>query len=109
MIIEIQAPNLQIKEGVLEKIERKILKLSKYAQNISRAEIYFTEHPEMYENSKSCKIHLTIFGDSLFVHKHGDSFEEAAEDAIKILKKLLKRKFEKKDQLPDEITSTVTI
>jgi ribosomal subunit interface protein len=109
MNIEIHAPQLEVSNKLVEVIRKKILSLSHLAENISRAEIYLAEHHEMRGQNKSCKIRLSIFGEAVFVHKYGDSFEKAFKSAATSLKRNMKKQLEKRNQLPDEITSTVEI
>ena len=109
MTIEIYSPNLQVKEEVLKRIEKKVMTLSHLSEKISRAEIFLTEDSALIKQNKVCKIRLDIFGDDLFVHKNADNFEKAAADAIKVLKRHLKQKAEHKNEPPDEITSTVKV
>ena len=109
MTIEIHSPNLQVKEIVLKRIEKKVMSLSHLSEKISRAEIFLTEDAALMKQNKVCKIRLDIFGDTLFVHKHADSFGKAATETIKILKKRLKQKTEQRNEPPDEITSTVKV
>ncbi len=109
MTIEIHSPNLQISEQLFGVIRKKILALARLGENISRVEIFFAEHMEMPGKNKSCKIRLSIFGDSLFVQKLDNSFEQAALSAIKVLKRNLKKKLQKRNQIPEEVISTVEV
>jgi ribosome-associated translation inhibitor RaiA len=109
MTIEIYSPRLQVKQEVLARIEKKLTSLSHLSEKISRAEIFLTEDTALVKQNKVCKIRLDIFGDTLFAHKHAESFEKAAAEAIKILKRHLKQKTRQKNEPPDEITSTVKV
>jgi len=109
MIIEIHSPNLKVDDETLDGVKRKVLSLSHLSENVSRAEIFLTEENERPKENKTCKIRLDIFGDTLFVHKDADTFENAAASAVKILKRRLKKRNEHRSEPPDEITSTVNI
>jgi len=109
MTIEIHSPNLQVKQGVLTRIEKRLMRLSHLGEKISRAEIFLTEDNTLMKQNKVCKIRLDIFGDTLFVHKHAKSFEIAASDGVKVLRRRLKQKAERNNETPDEVTTTVEV
>jgi putative sigma-54 modulation protein len=109
MVIEIHSPNLKVSERILNNIEKKAMKLSRFGENISRAQIFLSEENSPTKENKNCKIRLTIFGDTLFAHKTSESFETSALSAIRILKRRLKQKFEERNVPPGEITTTVDI
>ncbi len=109
MIIEMYSPNLKISEKILKAIEKKVMTLSRFGENISRAEIVLTEENSTGKENKNCKIRLDIFGDTLFAHKTADNFERAAMSVIKILKARLKENFEQRNVPPDEVISTVDV
>jgi ribosomal subunit interface protein len=109
MIIEINSPNLRVSEKTARAIEKKVMKLSRFGENISRAEIFLTEENSSTKENKNCKIRLDIFGDTLFAHETTESFETAAASVIKALKKMLKEQPGKRNVLPDEIMTTVKI
>jgi len=109
MLIEIHSPNLKVDDETLDRVKRKVLSLSHLSEKVSRAEIFLTEENERPKENKTCKIRLDIFGDTLFVHKDADTFENAAVSAVKTLKRRLKKRDEQRSEPPDEIISTVNI
>jgi len=106
MTIEIHSPHLKIKETTLKIIEKKIVALSHLGKHVSRAEIFLAEDPPGVKENKVCKIRLDIIGDTLYVHKNANSFEEAVRDAIKVLKKRLTQKVEHRKEPADKMVST---
>ena len=107
MTIEIHSPGVQVEKSLVKKIETKLVKLSHISEKISRSEVYLTREKVLSKKDKACKIRLDIFGDTLFVHKHAETFEKAAMDAIKVLKKLLKQKAELHNEPEPDILTTV--
>jgi len=109
MIIEINSPILKVSHEAATAMERKVMRLARSGEKISRAEIFLTEENSTVKENKNCKIRLDIFGDTLFAHKTAETFERAAESGIKILKKMLKGNSGQRNVLPDEIITTVNI
>lgn len=109
MTIEIYSPNLKVSQKIIDKIEKKLLELSHLGEKISRAEVFLSENKVLPKQNKICKIRLDIFGDTFFVQRKSDSFENAAATAIRVLKRSLKKKQAQRNLPPEEITSTIKI
>jgi len=109
MTIEIHSPKLNVREKMLETIKKKATTLSRFGESISRVEIFLTEENSPARDNKTCKIRLSIFGDTLFVQKTADSFEKAAMSVIRVLKRRLTQKFKERNLPPDAMTSTVEV
>ena len=109
MTIEIHSPNLRVSERIVKAIEKKVMSLTRFGENISRVEIFLTEENSHSKENKNCKIRLEIFGDTLFAHKTAENFEKAATLVIKILKLRLRKRSEQRNISPDEITTTVDV
>jgi hypothetical protein len=107
MIIEIHAPKLKIDENVITRIKKSLVGISHLGEKISRAEVYLSEGQGKVQDNKTCKITLSLTGDSFFVTQHAGSFEKAALSAIKLLKKGLKKNIGKRNEPPEEIITTV--
>ncbi len=86
MTIEIYSPKLKVSEQEVEMKKEKVSSLSHLSEKVSRAEIFLTEDNSLKPESKVCKIRLDIFGDTLFVQKNSNDFENAAIAAVKVLK-----------------------
>src|SRR5512138_3651766 len=102
MTIEVYAPNVQVSEKLIRSVEKRLLALSHLGEQIGRAEVYFTRDRESGDGAESCKIRLDIFADTIFVHKRGDSFERAANTALRALKRMLTKKTGQRSQPADQ-------
>jgi ribosome-associated translation inhibitor RaiA len=90
MKILIRSPHLKIRQGTLDSIKKKVLSLSHLNGKISKAEVFLIEEGSLKKQKKVCNIMLYI-DDTLFVHKTGDDFEEAATAAVRTLKRRVNR------------------
>jgi putative sigma-54 modulation protein len=108
MIIEFQTPQGEVKKWVLDFVRDKLVELHKRDREIVRAQVYFREMNGK-KNEKVCEIDLTIFGDSIFVHRKADSFEKASRMAIDDLTEKIDEQIKKRNEPPDVVTSTVKV
>ncbi len=108
MNIEFHTPHGQIKEWILNSTRDKLLEFHLRDKEISKATVYFKEQAGPKREEYACEILLSIFGDSIFVRRSADSFEQAA---MLVLTELSEKvdKIIKQRETPDEITSTVKV
>ncbi|WP_207514118.1 HPF/RaiA family ribosome-associated protein [Longitalea luteola] len=110
MIIEIHAPHSEVNESILKPIKEKVLSFSHQIRDIVKAEIILRDDTTATpQESKICEIRLTLYGDSLFVHRRSHSFNESACMAVHELEKAVQEQARLNHGLPDQITSTVKV
>jgi len=109
MIIEIHAPHDAVHESILNQVKEKVLALSHLMKDIVKAEIFFREDKPQTKESKICEIKLTLYGDTLFMHRRSGSFKEAAWQATSELEKQVLQQVKLQQEPPDQITSTVKV
>jgi ribosome-associated translation inhibitor RaiA len=110
MIIEIHAPHSEVNESILNPVKEKVLSFSHMIRDIVKAEIILRDDVAAASTeSKICEIRLTMYGDSLFVHRRSGSFEESAWLAVTELEKTVLEQTKLQQDLPDQITSTVKV
>jgi len=108
MNIELDIPKGAVKEWVISYASDKLMELHKRDSEISSAKVCF-KLPTTDNESKICEISLTIYGDSLFVHRKAASFEQAVFDALKDLTLKVDKQISVRNEPPDELTSTVKV
>lgn len=92
MDIRIQALHFDASEQLKEFIQKKLEKLNRFADDIQAAEVHLkVVKPEVSEN-KEASIRLAISGNDLFVNKVANSFEEAIDLGIEVLKRGLEKR-----------------
>jgi ribosome-associated translation inhibitor RaiA len=110
MIIEIHAPHCEVHESILKPVKEKVLSFSHLIKDIVKAEIILRDDTAATpQESKVCEIRLTMYGDSLFVHRRSASFDESACLAVEELEKAVQEQTKLQQELPDQITSTVKV
>ena len=109
MTIEIYSPHPEVSEKVVNSIKRRLVTLSHLSEKISRAEVFLIEENSANGYFKACKIRLDIFGDTLFVHKAGKTFEQSVALALAALRRRLRIKPGEKNRVAGEVVSTVNV
>ena len=85
MHIEIHAPYGKVTEQQVNRIRKELMDLHHRSKRISRAQVYLKESPGPEPRLRSCAIDLVILGDSVFVHRNANSFEEAIPEALQAI------------------------
>lgn len=94
MDIRIQALHFDASDQLKEFIQKKLEKLNRFADDIQRAEVHLkVVKPEVSQN-KEASIRLFISGNDLFVDKVADTFEEAIDLGVDVLKRGLEKRKE---------------
>ncbi|WP_143773934.1 HPF/RaiA family ribosome-associated protein [Niastella vici] len=110
MIIEIHAPHSEVNESILKPVKEKVLSFSHLIKDIVKAEIILRDDAAAApQENKICELRLTLYGDSLFVHRRSASFGESACLAVEELEKAVQEQARLQQGLPDQITSTVKV
>ncbi len=94
MEIRVQSIRFDADQKLLDFVEKKVSKLSKFYDEIIAAEVAMSLLPE-HEN-KNVKIQLRIPGNDLIIEKNARTFEDAVVDCVDVLKEKLVRVKEKR-------------
>lgn len=108
MNIEFHAPHGEVKEWVINYLKEQLMELHRKDKQVSRAQVYFRDQPGGPE-PKVCEIDLSIYGDSLFVHRNAGSYEQAAREVLAELNRKVDEQIRRQSEPPEEITSTVKV
>ena len=87
MDIRIQSLKFDADQKLIDYIEKKLEKLPRYYDEISKVEVVMSLLPD-YEN-KNVKVKVDIPGNEIVVERHSQKFENALVDCIDVLKDLL--------------------
>lgn len=82
MKINVQSIKFDADQKLLDFIEKKVSKLSRFFDNIVSTDVNLTLQPD---HKKSVKILLGIPGDDLVIERTADTFEDAVVDCVDIL------------------------
>ena len=94
MEIRVQSIRFDADQKLLDFVDKKVTKLSKFNDEIIAAEVAMSLLPE-HEN-KNVKIQLRIPGNDLIIEKNARTFEDAVVDCVDVLKEKLVRVKEKR-------------
>ena len=109
MQIEIHAPQGQVKEWLIDFVKEQLIQLHQKDKDISRAQVYFREQDDGLIKDKVCAMDLSIYGDSLSIHRKAASYEQAVREVLASLKEKIDVQLQKQNEPPGELTSTVKI
>ena len=91
MRIRIQAIHFDATEQLKAFIQKKLDKLNRFADDIQGAEVVLKVVKPEISNNKEASIKLKVNGPDFFVDKTADSFEEAIDNCIDVLKRKLEK------------------
>lgn len=97
MDIRIQSLKFDADQKLIDYIEKKLEKLPRYYDEISKVEVVMSLLPD-YEN-KNVKVKVDIPGNEIVVERHSQKFENALVDCIDVLKDLLVKVKEKRKDI----------
>lgn len=84
MEIRVQSVKFDADQKLLDFIDKKVGKISKFYDAIVRTEVVLSLLPDIH--NKSVKIHVVIPGNDIIVEKNADTFEDAVVDCVDVLK-----------------------
>ena len=84
MTIQFNLPQHQVKEWVITYVMNKLMTFHQLDKSIMRMEVNLKDEPS---GEKHCDINVLIPGDSLYVAKNSNSFEEASLYALNAIEK----------------------
>ena len=99
MNVTIESIHFNADAKLEEFIQEKVNKLSQFADDIIKAEVYLSLERSQSKNydSKVAKIRIEVPGGAIFAEKKSKSFEESTDTALEALRvQLLKRKEKQK-------------
>lgn len=94
MDIRIQALHFDATESLKMFINKKLEKISRFADDIQVAEVILKVVKPEVSNNKEASIRLLMSGGELFADKIADTFEEAIDLSIDALKRQLEKRKE---------------
>lgn len=86
MEIRVQSIKFDADQKLLDFIDKKLGKLTKFFDNIIRAEVALSVEPD---HQKNVKVRLAVPGDDIIVERSAATFEDAVIDCSDLLKDLL--------------------
>lgn len=93
MEIRVQSVKFDADVKLLEFIDKKVGKLSKFLDNIIKAEVILTLEPDHH---KHVKVLVSVPGEDLVVERVAGSFEDAVNECSDVLKEMLVKVKEKR-------------
>ena len=108
MNIEFHNPKGQVKEWVVDYLKEQLTELHRRDKQISRASVTFKQHG-LEPFDKVCELDVTIYSNSLYIHRNAASYEQAMRDALDQLKEKIEQHIKLQNEPPDELTSTVKV
>lgn len=94
MEIRVQSVKFNADQKLLDFIDKKVGKLSRFFDDVIRTEVVLSLLPDV--DNKNVKIKVMIPGNDLVVEKNAATFEDAVVDCVAILKDQLVRAKEKR-------------
>lgn len=95
--IRVQSVKFDADDKLIEFVNKKVEKLSKFFDGYLKAEVTLSLLPDTL--NKEVKIRLQVPGDDLYITRNAKSFEDAVVDCVDVLKtrliKLKEKKFDK--------------
>ncbi|MBO8482214.1 hypothetical protein B5F83_03515 [Muribaculum sp. An289] len=94
MEIRVQSVKFNADQKLLDFIDKKVNKLSRFFDDVIRTEVILSLLPDV--DNKNVKIKVMIPGNDLVVEKNASTFEDAVVDCVAVLKDQLVRTKEKR-------------
>ncbi|TCN65707.1 ribosome hibernation-promoting factor, HPF/YfiA family [Acetobacteroides hydrogenigenes] len=95
MNIKIQSIKFDADKKLVDYVEAKLSKLSKYNDEITTIEVYLKLDPNHEEGNKKVEVMIPLPGNDIFVERQGKRFEEAVDLCVDPLKMSLTKSKEK--------------
>ena len=96
MDIKVQSIKFNADQKLLDYIDKKVGKISKFFDGIIRAEVNLSLLAD--PQNKNVQIKAVIPGDDIVVERHADTFEAAVVDCVDVLKEQLTAAKEKRNK-----------
>lgn len=96
MDIRIQTLKFDADQKLIDYIEKKLSKLPKYYDGVSKVEVVLSLLPD--HDNKNVKMIVEVPGNQVVVERHSDKFEKAIIDCVDVLKDLLVKVKEKRKE-----------
>ncbi|MGN6534054.1 MAG: HPF/RaiA family ribosome-associated protein [Ginsengibacter sp.] len=92
MKINLQTLKFKAKQELIDFVNEKVGKLSRFDDKIISADVTLSLEGAAVVENKICDIRLIVPGNDDFVKKNAESFEEAIQNCVDALQKILQRK-----------------
>jgi putative sigma-54 modulation protein len=92
MKINLQTLKFKAKQDLIDFVDEKVGKLSRFDDKIISADVTLSLDSAAIPENKICDIRLIVPGNDDFVKKNAVSFEEAIQNCVDALQKILQRK-----------------
>jgi ribosomal subunit interface protein len=92
MKINLQTLKFKAKQELIDFVDEKVGKLSRFDDKIISADVTLSLDSASIPENKICDIRLIVPGNDDFVKKSAASFEEAIQNCVDALQKILQRK-----------------
>ena len=93
MEIKVQSIKFDADRKLLDFIDKKLAKLEKFFENIVNVDVVLTLEPD---HKKQVRVNVAIPGENIVTERVADSFEDAVNECVDILKELLVKAKEKR-------------
>lgn len=95
MKVNVQAPNVNVKDELIGFVEKKLTKLEQFYDRIVYADVFLKLQNGSEKENKIVEVLLSIPKGDLIVKKEAKSFEAAIDECVKSLERQLKKRKEK--------------
>ena len=109
MTIEIFTPHGEVPEHIIMFIKEKLMDFYHRDPEIDVAEVVLRRQYIAAGIDHVCEITLNLYGESLFIHRSGDSYLQAARDVIDELAGQVENIYKRRNELPEQLITTVRV
>ena len=93
--IKVESVHFTADQKLVDFINERVNKLNTFFDHIVSADVILKVDKKESPDNKIVEIKMLVPGKDLFVKKHGDSFEEATDEAVEALRRQIKKYKEK--------------
>ena len=94
MEIRVKSLKFDADQKLLDYVEKKVLKLSRFSDHLDDVEVTLSLLKE--PDNKNVKIQTRVYGQDLLIERNADTFEDAVSVAVDLMKEKVVRTKEKK-------------
>ena len=109
MSIEFYTPQSEVPEHVIYFLKEKLMDFYHRDNEIDDADVVLRHQHLPGANEFVCEVTLNLYGESLMVHRSGNTYMEAAKDVVDEIALKIGDFFKRRNDLPELITSTVKV
>jgi putative sigma-54 modulation protein len=109
MKIEFNFLNAAVSEHVVDFVRNKLMEFHRENQEVTNAEISFRRMPGETDECFVCQVKLTLFGESLLVHRSSSSYLQSARNVIEEIGIRIEEVLKRINEPPEEVISTIEL